>query len=250
MATKIGRFPIPGWPKNFSLKVFREHTEASLKRLGLEALDLTQVHCLPFEYLKRGELFDWLRILKKEGKIKNFGVSVESIEEALFCLQQEDLASLQIIFNIFRQKPITELFDKVKKKKLALIVRLPLASGLLTGKFTKTTRFGKSDHRYFNRDGQYFNVGETFAGIPLPVALKLVDRIKDLVPMGLTLSQMAIRWILDYDAVSLVIPGATAVQHVRSNCLASDIPSLSKQLHEELEKFYDKKVKEHIRGPY
>src|SRR5207253_3192781 len=141
VATKLGRFPEPGWPGNFTLESFRAHTEASLERLGVESLDLTQLHCAPTEVLKRGEVFESLRALQREGKIRRFGASVESMEEALTCLEQPGLASLQIIFNIFRQKPIAELFGKARQKGVALIVRLPLASGLPAGKFRKDTRF-------------------------------------------------------------------------------------------------------------
>ena len=166
IATKIGRFPRPGWPDNFSLKQFRKHTEDSLKRLGMETLDLAQVHCPPTDLLKRGEVFDWLRTLKQEGKIKQFGFSVESMEEAQICLHEKGVTSLQIIFNIFRQKPIESIFKQAQEKQVAIIVRLPLASGLLSGKLQRDTAFSDNDHRNFNRDGQEFNVGETFSGLP------------------------------------------------------------------------------------
>ena len=136
VATKLGRHPEPGWPDNFTYETMRQHTENSLRHLEVEALDLTQLHCIPTDELRKGEVFDHLRRLQQEGLIKRFGASVESMEEALICLEQEGLASLQIIFNIFRQKPIHTLFDKAKEKGVALIVRLPLASGLLAGKFT------------------------------------------------------------------------------------------------------------------
>ena len=153
VATKLGRFPEPGWPTSFSLDVFRKHTEASLQRLGVECLDLTQVHCLPAHLLQEGDVFDWLRTLKQEGKIRRFGFSVEKVDEAITCLEQEpdDLASLQIIFNIFRQKPIDVLFPRAKDLGVAIIVRLPLASGLLADKFTEETSFPSTEHRNFNR---------------------------------------------------------------------------------------------------
>ncbi len=250
VATKLGRHPEPGLPGNLSLENFRTHTEASLRRLNVEALDLTQVHCLPTEVLKKRELFDWLRILKKEGKIKHFGLSVESMEEAKICLQEEGLTSLQIIFNIFRQKPAEEIFVEAKEKGIALIIRLPLASGLLAGKINQDTRFPENDHRNFNQNGEQFNVGETFAGLPLGKGLELLEDIKVLVPEGLTLGQLAMRWILDFDAVSAVIPGAKSPQQVQANCSASDLPKLSEDLHQRLEKFYQSRVKQHIRGKY
>ncbi len=250
VATKLGRSSTPGWPANFTLEAMRAHTEASLQRLGIETLDLTQLHCVPTDVLQQGEVFDSLRVLQDEGKIKRFGVSVETVEEALLCLQQEGLSSLQIIFNIFRQKPIDELFDAAKAKGVALIVRLPLASGLLSGKFTRDTQFAPEDHRNFNRDGQAFNVGETFAGLPFEKGVELADAIKPMAPAAMTPAQMALRWILDFDAVSTVIPGARNTQQVEANVSASELPPLSDALHQQLRAFYREQVAAHIRGPY
>lgn len=250
IATKLGRFPQPGWPENFSLESFRAHTEGSLGRLGVESLDLQQLHCLPPEVMKRGEVFDWLRLLRQEGKIKNFGASVESMEEALLCLEQEGLCSLQIIFNIFRQKPIAELFEKAKSRGVALLVRLPLASGLLSGKFTRETTFNDRDHRNYNRDGRQFNVGETFAGLPFEKAVDLVEALKPVIPEGLTMAQMALRWTLDFEAVTTIIPGATNPAQATANSTASDLPPLNADLHERLRAFYEEEVTRHIRGPY
>ncbi|HEY7784655.1 MAG TPA: aldo/keto reductase [Pyrinomonadaceae bacterium] len=249
VATKLGRFPEPGWPANFSLEAVREHTEASLRRLGVYTLDLTQLHCIPTYILRDGEIFESLRVLKREGKIKNFGVSVETNEEAFICLEQEGLASLQIIFNIFRQKPL-EFFDLAKSKGVALIVRLPLASGLLSGKFTKETTFSETDHRHYNRDGTAFNVGETFAGLPFEKGVELSEGLRDLVPEGMTMAQMALRWILDFDAVTAIIPGASNPQQARANSTVSDLPRLSTGLHKQLKDFYDTEVAAHIRGQY
>jgi aryl-alcohol dehydrogenase-like predicted oxidoreductase len=250
IATKLGRFPEPGGQENISMKQFRLHTENSLKRLGVEALDLTQVHCLPTETLRQGDLFEWLRILKKEGKIKRFGLSVESMEEACICLEQDGVSSLQIIFNIFRQKPITELFDQAKVKGVSLIVRLPLASGLLSGKFKSRSTFEDNDHRNYNQDGDKFNVGETFAGIPFRKGVDLSDRLKPLLPAGKTLSQMALRWVLDFDAVTVVIPGATTPEQAQLNCSASDLAPLPDELHQKLTTFYETHAQPLIRGKY
>jgi aryl-alcohol dehydrogenase-like predicted oxidoreductase len=250
VATKFGRFSPPGWPENFSLKTMRAHAEASLRRLGVEALDLTQMHCLPPEVLARGEIFDHLRELKREGKIRAFGASVESMDEALVCIRQQGLASLQIIFNIFRQKPIHTLFDEAKKRKVALLVRLPLASGLLGGKMTKATRFPPDDHRNFNRDGQQFNVGETFAGLPFEKGVDLAEALKLLVPAGYTLPEMALRWCLDFDAVTAIIPGASNPEQARANARASSLPPLPAALHARLAEFYKREVSAHIRGVY
>ncbi len=250
VATKLGRFSPPGWPENFTRTGIRQHTEASLKRLGVTALDLTQLHCIPFDVLKRGEVFEHLRELKREGKIRDFGVSVESMEEADFCVRQPGVASLQIIFNIFRQKPIHALFTEAQKRKVALLVRLPLASGLLAGKFTKTTRFPADDHRNFNRDGQQFNVGETFAGLPFAKGVELADALKPLVPAGMTLSDLALRWCLDFEAVSVIIPGAKNPEQAKANARASQLSPLPRELHAKLADFYTREVAEHIRGAY
>jgi aryl-alcohol dehydrogenase-like predicted oxidoreductase len=250
VATKLGRFSPPGWPDNFSRAGIRQHTEASLKRLGVETLDLTQLHCIPFEELKKGEVFEHLRELKREGKIRDFGVSVESMEEAAYCVRQEGVAALQIIFNIFRQKPIHTLFAEAKQRNVALLVRLPLASGLLGGKMTAATTFPESDHRNFNRDGAAFNVGETFAGLPFSTGVMLADKLRSFVPAGLTMSEMALRWCLDFDAVSAVIPGAKNPEQARGNARASALPPLGAALHGKLAEFYEREVAQHIRGPY
>ena len=248
IATKLGRFPRPGWPDNFSLEQFRQHTEDSLNRLGMESLDLTQVHCPPTDLLRQGEVFDWLRTLKQEGKIKQFGFSVESMEEAQICLQQEGVASLQIIFNIFRQKAITSIFKEAQEKQVALIVRLPLASGLLSGKLNGESKFAKNDHRNYNRDGQEFNVGETFSGLPFEKGLELVEGLKKFAPENL--SQFALRWVLDFEAVTVVIPGSKNPQQVADNCTASALPPLTEETHKTLSDFYLKNVSSHIRGKY
>ena len=249
VATKLGRMP-DLYPDKYTETGVRAATEASLKRLGVEALDLTQLHCIPPEVLKRGEIFDWLRKLQREGKIKHFGASVESMDEAKVCLAQEGLCSLQIIFNIFRQKPIHTIFAEAKQKQVGIIVRLPLASGLLAGKITKDRKFAANDHRNFNRDGQMFNVGETFAGLPFEKGVDLADSLKPRVPAGLTMADMAQRWILDYDAVSTVITGASRPEQASANARVSGRPPLSPELHQKLAEFYERDVKQHIRGPY
>ena len=250
IATKLGRFPQPGGLDNFSLQQFRQHTEGSLKRLGVECLDLTQVHCPPTELIKQGDMFDWLRILKKEGKIKAFGLSIESMEEAELCLKQEGVLSLQIIFNVLRQKPIEDIFESVLEKQVALIIRLPLASGLLSGNFSKNTSFAENDHRNFNRNGEHFNVGETFSGLPYEKGLELVSQLGDMIPNDIPLSLAALRWILDFEAVSVVIPGSKSPEQVQHNCRASDLTSLAPSLHETLKQFYKQGIASFIRGKY
>ncbi|MBD3346562.1 MAG: aldo/keto reductase [Chitinivibrionales bacterium] len=248
VATKLGRAGI--FPDGYSRSSLREATEKSLKRLGVGKIDVTQLHCVPMEILREGAVFDWLREQQDDGLIERFGASVETVEEGLICLEQEGLTSLQVIFNIFRQKPLKELFVKAQEKGVGIIVRLPLASGLLSGKMTKETSFREGDHRNFNRDGQSFNVGETFAGIKYEKGVELADQLKAMVPENMTMVQMALRWILDYDAVSTVIPGASRPSQARENARISDMPPLSAELHERLSIFYEKEVHEHVRGPY
>ncbi len=250
VATKLGRRGDPGWPGNFTREAMRRHTEDSLKRLGVDALDLTQLHCVPFEVLQRGEVFETLRELQREGKIKAFGASVETVAEALYCLEVPGLASLQFIFNLFRQKAVDELLPRVKAKGVAFIVRLPLASGLLVGKYTASTTFAETDHRNFNRDGQAFNVGETFAGIPFAKGVELAEELRALVPPATTMADFALRWCLDFDAVTTIIPGARNPAQVRGNLHASEMAVLPPALHAKLRQFYADKVAQHIRGPY
>lgn len=250
VATKLGRFPEPGGNQNHSLETFRAHTEASLQRLGFDALDLTQLHCIPTKVLMSGEPFDWLRELKREGKIRDFGASVESMDEAMYCVAQEGVASLQIIFNIFRQKPIDALFAAAREKNVALIVRLPLASGLLSGKMSKQTTFAANDHRNYNRDGAAFNVGETFAGLGFEKGVELADAVKPIVPQDMDMAGMALRWCLDFPAVSVVIPGAKRPEQARENAKASNASPLTRDVHERLQKLYIERVKPYIRGPY
>ena len=245
VATKLGR----GGEK-LTLDGLRGATEKSLENLGVETLDLTQLHCIPTEELRRGEVFDHLRALQSEGVIKRFGASVESMEEAHLCLQQDGLSSLQIIFNVFRQKPIDDLFEAAKSKNVGLIIRLPLASGLLSGKMSKETEFDESDHRNFNRDGDSFNVGETFAGLPFEKGVELADELKQMVPEGMTMAQWSQRWILDYDAVTTIITGASKVSQVESNAGASELAPLGEATHQKLREWYKTNVAEYIRGPY
>ncbi len=249
VATKLGRMP-DLYPDKYTEAGVRAATEASLLRLGVEALDLIQLHCVPPPVLQRGDIFEWLRRLQREGKIRNFGASVESMDEANVCLAEEGLASLQIIFNIFRQKPIHTIFAEAKQKGVALIIRLPLASGLLAGKMTQAQQFGPKDHRTYNREGQAFNVGETFAGLPFVKGVELADALKPLVPAGMTLAEMAQRWILDFDAVTTVITGASKPDQAAANARVSNLPSLPAELHSRLREFYEHEVSAHIRGLY
>jgi aryl-alcohol dehydrogenase-like predicted oxidoreductase len=249
IASKFGRFPRPGWPANFDPQTIREHTDNSLRRLGTDRLDLTQLHCLPMEQLNRDEVWATLRALQKEGKVRRFGASVESVAEAEACLKQPDLASLQIIFNVFRQTPAFGLLDRCRERGVAVIVRLPLASGLLAGKYTPATTFAADDHRSFNRNGEKFNVGETFAGLGFEKGLELVENLKPLVPSGYTLPQLSLRWCLDHPAVTVIIPGARNRAQAVANAAASNLPPLPAATHARLRDFFVKDVKPLVRGP-
>jgi aryl-alcohol dehydrogenase-like predicted oxidoreductase len=249
MVTKFGRDGSV-YPDGYTQDNLRRGLDTSLQRLGVESLDLLQLHCIPIEELRRGEIFDWLRQAKEEGLIRYFGASVETDEQAAVCLDQPDLSSLQIIFNIFRQKPLQETLPRAKEQGVGIIVRLPLASGLLSGRFTADTKFAESDHRSYNRDGKAFSVGETFAGLPLAKGVELTEQLKTLLPDGFDLVDLALRWILDHDAVSVIIPGASSAQQVVKNASASNLPPLGDELHTQLAKFYAEQVAPHIRGVY
>ena len=249
VATKLGRTGAL-YPDKYTATGLREATEASLKRLGVDALDLTQLHCVPTEVLRRGEIFGWLRDLQTAGKIKAWGASVETTDEALLCLEQEGLASLQVIFNVFRQKPVEAVFPKAREKNVAIIVRLPLASGLLSGKMSKETHFSPDDHRTYNRNGEKFNVGETFAGLPFEKGVELADELRELGPEGSPMSAWTQRWILDHDAVTVIIPGASRPQQACDNADVSALPPLPPELHRQLQDFYRERVAPNIRGPY
>lgn len=249
VATKLGRGSTL-YPDNYTEAGVRKATESSLKRIGVETIDLTQLHCVPESVLRRGEIFEWLRKLQDEGKIRGWGASVESIDEGRLCLAQEGIQSLQVIFNLFRQKPAYEIFDECSRLDVGIIVRLPLASGLLSGKFTLETRFPANDHRTYNRNGEAFNVGETFAGLPFEKGVSLADSLRKHIPKGWSMTQFAQRWILDYPAVTTVITGASRPEQARDNAQVSDLPHLSPDLHKVLRAFHDSEVLPNIRGPY
>lgn len=248
VATKLGR--LHGYPDGYDEALFRRCTEESAARLGVDCIDLTQLHCVPPEALRAGDVFRWLRALKDDGLIRAFGASVESMDEAMICLEQEDLASLQVIFNAFRQKPAEVLFEKARARGVALIVRLPLASGLLSGRFSEDTAFAPKDHRSFNRDGARFNVGETFSGLPYETGVHLARTFVEMAPPDMTPAQAALRWILDHEAVTVVIPGASRPEQARENALVSELPPLGTARHARLAALYAESVAPHIRGPY
>ena len=251
VATKLGRRHdgSNGWPQNFTYDAMKRQAEDSLRHLDISQLFLEQLHCIPTEEMRSGKVFDHLRKLEQEGLIKHFGASVETSEEALICLEQEGLASLQIIFNLFRQHVADEIFAKAKEREVALIIRVPLASGLLSGKFSSATHFEKNDHRNYNANGEMFNAGKTFSGIDFNEGVKLAGKIKTLLP-GDNMAAQAIRWILDHPEVTTVIPGATKVSQVDSNVSASALAPLQSDIHQQLRKLYDQEIYTKIRGHF
>ena len=248
VATKFGRGPV--YPDGYTREALIDAVDASRTRIGVDCLDLIQLHCVPTQVMRNGAIFDWLRELQNRGSIRHFGASVETVEEGLICLEQEGLASLQVIYNLFRQKLTTELLPQAQEKGVGIIVRLPLASGILSGKFSSNTHFSDQDHRNFNRDGAHFNVGETFAGVPYETGLQLVNEMKELIPDGMDMANAAQRWILDHDAVSAIIPGASRPEQAVRNAAISSLPSLSEATHRELVAFYQDKIAHHVRGAY
>ncbi len=247
VATKVGRsadlFTSP-----FAYDVVKKHLQESCERLGVDTLDLIQLHCIPPAILEQGDIFTTMDRLQAEGLCRNWGASVETIAEGLLCMDQPGCASLQIIFNLFRQDAVTHLVPKAKETNTGIIVRLPLASGLLTGKFTADTKFAESDHRNYNADGAAFSVGETFSGIQMAKGVELLDLIKPHVPDGMTLADFALRWILDHDAVTTVIAGCSTPEQVQQNARVSDLPPLSAETHEALAEIYRKEIKRYIRS--
>jgi aryl-alcohol dehydrogenase-like predicted oxidoreductase len=250
IATKLGRREDGknGWPQNFTYDLIKQHVEDSLERLGISRIFLEQFHCIPKEQMAKGDVFSHLQKMQDQKLINHWGASVETIEEALICLEYEGLASLQVIFNIFRQHLADELFAKAKEQGVSIIVRVPLASGLLSGKFDKSTTFSEKDHRNFNADGQAFNVGETFSGLPFEKGVDLAGKVGNLLPGDVPMAQSALRWILDHPEVTTVIPGASKVSQVKSNVQASDQDPLSKETHQRLRELYDREIRPVIRG--
>ena len=249
VATKLGRGG-DLYPDTYTEAGVRAATEASLRRLGVDALDLTQLHCIPEPVLRQGEVFAWLRRLQSEGKIKNFGASVETDAEALLCLEQAGLSSLQIIFNVFRQKPAERVLPMAKAKNVAVIVRLPLASGLLSGKMHKGKQFAANDHRTYNRDGEKFSVGETFAGLPYETGVALAEKLRAIGPPTVHMALWTQRWLLDHEAVTVIIPGASRPDQAVQNTAVSQLAPLEAELRDKLAGFYREHVAAHIRGRY
>ncbi len=228
VATKAGRQINPHVAEGYYNKELMEsYIDQSLSNLNVETIDLLQMHCPPTEVYSSDHTFDMLDHLVSKGKIQHYGFSVQTVDEALACIKRPNTKSIQVIFNIFRQKPAEKLFEIAKEKKVAIIVRVPLASGLLTGKFSKDSSFAPDDHRNYNINGDAFDVGETFSGVNFNKALDAVEDLKNILPTDITLSQLSLRWILMHDAVSVVIPGAKNKDHVNLNTSSSNINEIS-----------------------
>ena len=246
VATKAGRRLDPHTAEGYTRKNLEAFIDRSLKNLTVDSLDLVQLHCPPTEALYRPELFAALDEIKAAGKIKSYGVSVEKIEEALKAIEYPGVVSIQIIYNLFRQRPSELFFREARRRGVAVIVRVPLASGLLSGKITADTAFAADDHRNFNRHGEAFDVGETFAGVPLEVGLAAVEALKALVPQGASMAQFALRWILMDEAVTVVIPGARNAAQARANAAAAELAPLAAETMDAAREIYDRLIAPHV----
>jgi aryl-alcohol dehydrogenase-like predicted oxidoreductase len=243
VATKAGRKLDPHLAEKYTAKNIRGFIEQSLKNLQMDTLDLLQLHCPPTQVYYTPELFDALEGMVKEGLLRNYGVSVEKIEEALKAIEYPGVKTVQIIFNMFRQRPAELFFREAKARKIGIIVRVPLASGLLTGKMTRDTSFEKDDHRNYNREGASFDRGETFAGVDYEKGLQAVEELKSIKPADFSMAQFALKWILMHDTVSCTIPGAKRPSQVEDNCRASDLPGLSGKVMDGIRGVYEKYIK-------
>ena len=243
VATKAGRRLRPHTVEGYNEANLRGFVEDSLKNLETDCLDLVQLHCPPTDVYYRPELFGFLDRLVQEGKIRCYGVSVERVEEALKAIEFPNVQTVQIIFNCFRQRPTDLFFQEAVRKQIGILARVPLASGLLTGKLTKQSQFAENDHRNYNRHGEAFDVGETFSGVAYETALPAVEEIRAVLPAGMSMTQFALRWILMFPAVTCAIPGGKRPDQVTENCAASDLPPLSAASMEAVRRIYDERIR-------
>ena len=246
IATKAGRRLNPHVSQGYNRENLTSSVERSLKNLQTETLDLLQLHCPPTEVYYRPEVFGVLDDLVQQGKLRYYGVSVEKVEEAIKALEYPNVQSIQIIFNIFRQRPAEMFFDLAKRRQVGILARVPLASGLLTGKMSPQTTFAADDHRNYNRFGESFDRGETFSGVDYTTGLQAVEALRPLVPEGATLTQLALRWILNFDAVTCAIPGAKRAVHVIDNAGASDLPPLSEAEMAQIRAIYEHLIRDQV----
>ncbi|MFD7655644.1 aldo/keto reductase [Actinosynnema sp. NPDC059797] len=242
VATKMGR-RVEQVPENYTRENFLAWNDRSRANLGVDTLDLVQLHCPPTPVYSTDEVFDALDELVEAERVAAYGVSVETVEEALTAIARPGVASVQIILNALRLKPLERVLPAAAEAGVAIIARVPLASGLLSGKYTASTTFGEDDHRNYNRNGDAFDVGETFSGVPFEVGLQAVDRLRPLVPGGATVAQFALRWIVDQPGVTVVIPGARNADQARANSAAADLAPLSAEARDEVRAVYDELIK-------
>ena len=243
IATKAGRRLNPHTAEGYNRRNLTAFVERSLKNLRADAIDLLQLHSAPTAVYYMPEVFAVLDDLVKAGKIRHYGVSVEKVEEALKAIEFPGVQSVQIIFNILRQRPAELFFPEARRRRVGILARLPLASGLLSGKLTRTSTFARDDHRHFNRHGEAFDRGETFSGVDYETGLKLVEQLRPLAPAGMTMPQLALRWILEFPAVTCAIPGAKRPAQVQENVAASDQPRLSRAAMKKIQALYDRRVR-------
>lgn len=246
VATKCGRHINPHVNEGYQPKALQKFVEDSLKRMGLETLDLIQLHCPPNQVFYRPEIFELFDRLKEQGKILNLGVSVEKVEEAIKAIEFSNVTSVQIIFNLFRQRPSELFFSEAQKKDIGIIARVPLASGLLTGLFDSKTNFGDQDHRNFNRDGAAFDKGETFSGINYDLGLKAVQALKEIFPEATNLAPFALQWILSHHEISCIIPGSSKASHVMSNLSLYGMPELTPEKITAMNAVYEQYIKTEV----
>ncbi|MBV0923914.1 aldo/keto reductase [Halomicroarcula limicola] len=242
VATKAGRRLDPHTADRYDYENLSKFVDRSREYLGVETLGLVQLHCPPTEAYYQPETFEALDRLRDEGKIDHYGVSVEKVEQALKAIEYPGVETVQIIFNMFRQRPAELFFEEAARRDVGVIVRVPLASGLLTGELSRDMEFPENDHRNFNIEGEAFDRGETFAGLPVEDGFDAVDELREHVPEETTMAQMALRWILDHDAVSTVIPGSTTPEHIEANAAASEKAPLSNQTHGAVRDIYEEYV--------
>ncbi len=242
IATKAGRKLPAQTVEGYTRENLNQWVEESLKNLAVDALDLLQLHCPPTALYYRPEIFGYLDDMMAAGKIRHYGVSVERVEEALKAIEYPGVKTVQIIFNCFRLRPAALFFEQARKKQVGILARVPLASGLLTGKLRRDSRFAADDHRAFNRHGEAFDRGETFSGVDYDTALEAVEEIRRVIPEGSTMAQFALRWILMFEAVSCAIPGAKKPEQVADNCRASDLPALSPETMAAVETIYSNRI--------
>ncbi len=246
VATKAGRRLSPHTADGYNKKNLTGYIEDSLKNLATDCLDLVQLHCPPTPVYYRPEVFGALDDLVKTGKIRYYGVSVETVEEALKAIEYPGVQSVQIIFNMFRHRPAELFFPEAKRRKVGILARVPLASGLLTGRMTRQSTFSKDDHRNFNRHGEMFDVGETFSGVDFETGLKAVDELRSVLPSGATMAQFALRWILMFDAVTCAIPGAKRAAQAEENFRAGDLAPLTDAQSAQVRNAYDKLIRAQV----